>query len=177
VAVTIELARRGLLPLAPAFLFFTAVGIALSMIDLDVYRLPNAIVLPSYPVVAGLLVAGALGLGDGGLLLRAVVGAAALTGGYLFLALARPGGMGFGDVKLAGIVGAVLGALSYKVLLVGAFAAFLLAAVTGLVVIAAQRGTRRTAVPFGPFMVAGSLLALFVGTHIADTYSHLVFRA
>jgi leader peptidase (prepilin peptidase)/N-methyltransferase len=177
VAVTIELHRRDQLALAPAFLFFTAIGIALSMIDLDVYRLPNAIVIPAYPVLATLLVAGAVALGDGQVLLRAAVGAAALTAGYFAIALAYPGGMGFGDVKLAGLVGAVLGALSYQALVVGAFAAFVIGAVVGLTVIALRRGNRRSAVPFGPFMVVGSLVALFVGDPVADTYSRLVLRA
>jgi len=177
VAVTAELAADHRLALAPALLYFTALGVALAAIDLDVHRLPNALVLPSYPVLAGLLVlAAALGH-DPAMLARAGIGAAGLGAAYFAIALAWPGGMGFGDVKFAGLVGAVLGALSYRVLVVGAGAAFLLGAGVGLVLIALRRHSRRSQVPFGPFMVAGSLLALFLGAPLADTYVRLAFRA
>jgi len=177
VAVTAELAADHRLALAPALLYFTALGVALSAIDLEVHRLPNALVLPSYPVLAGLLALGAGLAHDPALLVRAAIGAAGLGVAYFAIAFAWPGGMGFGDVKFAGLVGAVLGALSYRVLVVGAAAAFLLGAVVGLVLLAARRGSRRTAVPFGPFMVAGSLVALFLGAPLADTYVRLALRA
>jgi len=176
-AVTAELGADHRLTLAPALLYFTALGVALAAIDLDVHRLPNALVLPSYPVLAGLLVLAATLGHDPALLVRAAVGAAGLGAAYFSIALAWPGGMGFGDVKFAGLVGAVLGALSYRVLLVGAGAAFLLGAGVGLVLIALRRHSRRSQVPFGPFMVAGSLLALFLGAPLADTYVRLAFRA
>ncbi len=101
-------------------LYFTAMGISLSMIDLDVGRLPNAIVYPSYLVVGSLLAIAALAQHDAAALLRAGVGAAVLFGAYFALAYLYPAGMGFGDVKLAGIVGGVLGFMSYPVLAVGA---------------------------------------------------------
>jgi leader peptidase (prepilin peptidase)/N-methyltransferase len=177
VAVTAELAATDRLALAPAFLYFAALGVALALIDLDVHRLPNGLVLPSYPVLAALLALAAGLQHDPSILLRAAIGAAALGAAYFALALAWPGGMGFGDVKLAGLVGAVLAALSFRVLVVGAAAAFLLGAVIGVAIVAAKRGNRRSAVPFGPFMVAGTLVALFFGTPLADTYGRLVLGA
>ena len=84
VAVTAALISSDRLPLAPAFLYFTALGVALAMIDLDVHRLPNALVLPSYPVLAGLLAFGAWQLGEPVLLLRAAIGAGAMFLGYLW---------------------------------------------------------------------------------------------
>jgi leader peptidase (prepilin peptidase)/N-methyltransferase len=81
--------------------------------------------------------------------------------------------MGFGDVKLAGLLGAVLAYLSWRVLVVGAFGGFVLGAVAGVVVLATGRGGRKTALPFGPFMIAGALIAIFAGASIADAYSHL----
>src|SRR4051812_47720418 len=177
VAGTLLLAGRDLLPLAPALLFVTAVGIALAAIDLDVYRLPNAIVYPAYPVLAALLIAAAVVEHDPAVIVRAAIGGAVLGAGYLALALARPGGMGIGDVKLAGLAGALLGAFSWSALLVGAFAAFVLGGVTGVFLIAAHRGTRRTALPFGPFMVAGTLIAVFAGSPLAHLYSRLALRA
>ena len=79
-----------------------------------------------------------------------------------------------GDVKLAGLVGGVLAWLSWATLAVGAFAGFLLGAVVGVSLIAAGRAGRKTAVPFGPFMVAGALLAVFVAQPIADWYAGLL---
>jgi leader peptidase (prepilin peptidase) / N-methyltransferase len=68
--------------------------------------------------------------------------------------------MGLGDVKLAGPLGALLGWLSWSALALGAFLGFALAAVTGLALIAARRAGRKSALPFGPFMLAGAWLAI-----------------
>ncbi len=169
-AVTWRLADLDRLAGLPAWLYFTAIAIALAAIDLDCHRLPNAIVLPSYPVLAVLLAGAALWQQDYSSLLRAAVGGAALFGGYLALALAYPKGMGFGDVKLAGLTGAMLGWLSYAALVVGALAAFLLGGVVGIAVIASRRGTGKTALPFGPFMLLAAALALYVAQPVADYY-------
>ena len=173
VAVTVRLDHLGLLSALPAYLYFAATGIALALIDLDVQRLPNSIVLPSYPVVAALLAVAAGVHGSWSPLLRAVIGGAILFAFYFALAFAYPAGMGFGDVKLAGILGAVLAYLSWRVLVVGAFGGFVLGAVVGLVVLVSGRGGRKTALPFGPFMIAGALIAIFAGSSIPDAYSHL----
>lgn len=170
----VAMALRLALPDLPAFLYFTAIGVALSAIDLDTRRLPNAIVLPSYPVIAVLLTASAAYQGDFWPLLRAGLGGLALFAFFVVLAVAHPAGMGFGDVKLAGLVGMVLGYLSWRALLVGGFAGFLLGAVVGIAVIALRKGDRRTALPFGPFMVAGALLAVFTADALADAYVALL---
>jgi leader peptidase (prepilin peptidase)/N-methyltransferase len=171
VAVTVRLLQLDLLAALPAFLWFVAAGIALAMIDLDVGRLPNLIVLPAYPILAALLTAAALVSHDSQALVRMAIGAAASYSLHYLTALAFPGGMGFGDVKLAGLVGGMLAFVSYPVLLVGVGAAFLLGATTGLVAIATGRASRRTAVPFGPFMVAGAFLAIFLGGFISTAYT------
>ena len=176
VAVAVRVARLDLLPALPAYLFFAAAGICLTAIDLDVRRLPNAIVLPAYPVLAILLTIAAVVQHDPAALVRAGIGAAGLFTFYFVLAFAHPSGMGFGDVKLAGVVGGVLGFLSYPVLLVGAFAAFFIGSAVGLVVILSRRGTGKTAVPFGPFMITAALLAFFVGGPITEFYSRFVLR-
>jgi leader peptidase (prepilin peptidase)/N-methyltransferase len=170
-AVAYRVAGLGLIGAVPAYLYFTAVGVALTAIDLDVRRLPNAIVLPSYPVLAVLLTIAAAWHGDWWALARAGIGAAALFGFFFAVAFAYPAGMGFGDVKLAGLVGGVLAYLSWAALVVGAFAGFLLGAIVGVALMAAGRGTRKTAVPFGPFMVAGALVALFAADRLAALYA------
>jgi leader peptidase (prepilin peptidase)/N-methyltransferase len=155
----------------PAYLYFTAVGLALAVIDLEHRRLPTVIVAPSYPVLAVLLGASALWQSDGWSFVRAVLGSAALFAFFFALAFIYPAGMGFGDVRLAGLVGGVLGYLSWSYWVIGSFAGFFLGALVGVVLIALRRGGRRTAVPFGPFMVAGALLALFVAAPLANWYS------
>jgi len=173
VAVALRLDALDLLAGLPLWLYFTSIAIALAAIDLDCHRLPNAIVLPSYPVLAVLLAGTALAQQDYWPLLRAAIGAAALFACYLGLALAYPKGMGFGDVKLAGLVGAMLGWLSWPALLVGAFAAFLLGGLAGIAVLASRRGTGKTPLPFGPFMLAGVAVALYFAQQLADGYLKL----
>jgi leader peptidase (prepilin peptidase) / N-methyltransferase len=174
VAVTVQVVDLGLTAALPAYLFFAAVGVALTAIDLDVLRLPNAIIYPSYVVLGVLL--GLAAVIDGGAqpLLRATIGGAALFLFYLALALAYPSGMGLGDVKLAGVVGAALGFLSYQALVVGAFAAFALGALVAVGLALTHGASRKTVIPFGPFMVGGALLALFASAPLVHTYTHLL---
>jgi leader peptidase (prepilin peptidase) / N-methyltransferase len=162
VALTIRLASLHLSPALPAYLYLAAAGLALALIDIDHHRLPDAIVLPSYAVVAVTLTVASLVTDDWQALVRAAIGAAALFAGYFALALAYPSGMGFGDVKLAGVLGALLGWLSWSALVIGTFAGFVLGALYGVALMALGRAGRKTAIPFGPFMIAGSLLAVFV---------------
>jgi leader peptidase (prepilin peptidase) / N-methyltransferase len=170
VAVAWRVVDLGLAAALPAYLYVTAVGIALALIDLDTRRLPNVLVLPSYPVLAILLVVSAGVRDDWWSLARAGIGGAALFAFYLLVVLAYPAGIGWGDVKLAGLLGAVLAHLSWVCLVVGAFGGFLLGAVVGVAVMAAGRGGRKTALPFGPFMIAGAVLAVFVGDPIGAFY-------
>jgi leader peptidase (prepilin peptidase) / N-methyltransferase len=176
-AVTAQVAHLHDLAALPAYLFFAAVGIALSAIDLDVRRLPNAIVHPAYLVLGVLLTVGATFGGGLSPLVRAGIGAAAMFVGFLLLAVAYPGGMGFGDVKLAGLVGAVLGYLSYSALIVGAIAAFLLGGAISAILMLLHRADRKSAIPFGPAMLAGAAVAIFAAGPLAGSYVHLVHRA
>ncbi|MEO7289016.1 MAG: A24 family peptidase [Jatrophihabitantaceae bacterium] len=144
------------------------------MIDVDVRRLPNAIVLPAYPVLALALTIAAVVLDEPASLVRAAICGMALFAFYFVLAFAYPAGMGFGDVKLAGLVGGMLGFLSYQALLVGAFAAFLIGGLFGIAVMASRQGSRKSQVPFGPFMIIGALLAVFASSPIADLYTRFL---
>ena len=160
VAVTLRLSDLDLLSALPAYLYFAAIGVALTVIDLQVRRLPNAIVLPSYPVVAVLLAVSAAVEGDWWAFVRALIGGAILFAFFFALAYFYPAGMGFGDVKLAGIVGGVLAYLSWSALVIGAFAGFLIGAVAGLTLMAIKRAGRKTAIPFGPSMIAGAFVGI-----------------
>lgn len=166
--------RFGLAWDLPAYLYLAAVGVALAAIDLDTKRLPNVIVLPSYPVAAVLFLLPAVLEGQWDDYLRAVAGAAALFGVFFLLALIYPAGMGFGDVKLAGVLGAYLAWLGWAALVVGGFLGFALGAVVGVAMMVAGRAGRRTALPFGPFMLLGALLAIFLAEPLSQWYLGLV---
>lgn len=168
-APTGRLAIAGALVLV-AFVYLAAISIALALIDLDTHTLPNAIVLPAYAVGLLLLGAAALLAEDPWLVLRALIGAAALFLVYFLMAIAYPGGMGFGDVKLAGVLGLFLGFLGWGQLVVGAFAAFLLGGLFSLALLALRRADRRTRIPFGPWMILGAWLGVAVGPVVWDAY-------
>lgn len=165
-------AKFGLSWALPAYLYLAAVAIALALIDLDVMRLPDVIVLPSYVVAAALLVPAAL-IGDGmAPVVRGIAAAALLW--VLYRGLARFGGMGGGDVKLAPLLGFYLGWLGWGAVAVGAFSAFLLGGVVGVLLMATRLATRKSRIPFGPYMLAGAFLAVFAAAPIADWYTTLL---
>ncbi len=158
----------------PAYLYLGAVGVALAFIDMDTKRLPNVLVLPSYAVGAVLLLLPAAVDGRWSDYLRALLGALALYAFYFIVAFVYPAGMGFGDVKLAGVLGLYLGWLGWGTLIVGGFLGFVLGAVVGVVLMAASRAGRKSKIPFGPFMLLGAFVALWVGQPITDWYVHIL---
>jgi leader peptidase (prepilin peptidase)/N-methyltransferase len=161
VSMSLRLHQVGLTWALPAWLYFCATGVLLTITDVGSHRLPNAVVLPSYPVLAvGLLVAAA-GTGDWAALVRGVWAGAITFAVYFLLALAYPPGMGFGDVKLAGLVGAMAGYLSWSAVALATLGAFAAGGLAGVVVILTGRGGVRTALPFGPFMLGGVIVAVF----------------
>jgi leader peptidase (prepilin peptidase)/N-methyltransferase len=158
----------------PAYLYFGGLVVVLTVIDLANRRLPDAIVLPSYPVAALLLVAASWGLGDWSALVRGLVGGVILWTVYFLLMVVRPGGMGFGDVKLAGLIGIYLGWLGWGALVVGAFAAFLLGGLFAVVLLVARRAGRSSRIPFGPWMLLGAVIGVGVGEAAWAAYLDLI---
>jgi prepilin signal peptidase PulO-like enzyme (type II secretory pathway) len=153
-----------------AYLYFASVSVALTLIDLDTGRLPNVIVLPGYAVGGVLFVAAGILRGDPTPLLTALMGAAVLGLLYLLLFLVFPGGMGFGDVKLAGVVGLFLGYLGWEELIVGGAAAFLLGGLFAIGLLVLRKARAKTGVPFGPWMLGGAWLGILAGPPIAAAY-------
>lgn len=153
-----------------AFLYLAAVSVALTLIDLETHTLPNKIVLPAYLVGAVLLSGASLFLGDPGAIVRAAIGMAAMFGAYLLMSISYPGGMGFGDVKLAGVLGLFLGWLGWGQLVVGSFAAFVLGGVFSIILLALRRAGRKSGIPFGPWMLAGAWVGIFSGDNISTGY-------
>ncbi|MBD7916840.1 prepilin peptidase [Cellulomonas sp. Sa3CUA2] len=161
----------------PAHLYLVAIGVALAYIDIDVHRLPDAITLPSYPVVLALLAVAAAGTGDWSSYLRAVVCGALLWAFYLLLVLVYPRGMGLGDVKLAGVLGMYLGWAGWGAFAVGTFGAFLVGGVFSLGLLATRRAGRKTGIPFGPWMLIGAALGIVVGEPLWRGYLDLTLGA
>ena len=145
-------------PLA-AYTYFVVIGAGVSATDLVDRRVPNLIVLPAYPIAAVLLATASASSGLWWPLARAGIAAALLGGFYLMLGLTFPAGMGLGDVKWAGVIGAFLGWLDWSAVPTGTLIAFLAATVT--VVAAGIAGRRRTSLPMAPFMTLGALVAVF----------------
>jgi leader peptidase (prepilin peptidase)/N-methyltransferase len=174
VALVIRLSGAGLATALPAYCYFFTIGIALAVIDLKHHRLPDSLVLPAYPVTGMLLVLSSALRHDVHSLGRAVGGGLLLFGAFLALAVAHPRGMGFGDVKLSGVLGGVLAYLSWPAFAVGVGSAFLLGALIGGVLLATGRAGRSTAVPFGPFMIAGGVLGVLAAEPIAAVYVDLL---
>lgn len=157
----------------PAYLYLAAIAIALAAIDLDVLRLPDQIVLPSYGVAVVLLVPAAIAEHSWDAALRGLLAAAALYAFYRLLAVV-PRGMGGGDVKLAPLLGFYLGWLGWSSVAVGAFAGFLLGGIVGMALMALRLAHRKSRIPFGPYMLAGAFLAVFAAAPIAGWYTSLL---
>jgi leader peptidase (prepilin peptidase)/N-methyltransferase len=160
-ALGIMVVRFGLSPALPAYSYLAVVGAVLAVTDARRRRLPDRLTLPSYPVALALLGLAALLLPGGGRpFLGALLGLVIALGLFLLQAVIYPDRLGWGDVKLAGILGLYLGWLGLPALVAGLFLGYLLAGAAGLALIAAGRASRKTQLPFGPFLLAGTLATI-----------------
>jgi leader peptidase (prepilin peptidase)/N-methyltransferase len=155
----------------PAYLVLTAGLVALALIDLEHYLLPNRIVYPLAVTMLALLVLGAVGDGDGDALVRAILGGVAGFVALGMLHVVSPRSMGFGDVKLAFVLGLALGWLGWGELVLGLFLGFLYGAVVGVTLMALRLRGRKDHVPFGPFLAAGTLTTVLWGDALLRWYS------
>ncbi len=162
--------RLGADPALPAFLVLMAALVAVSAIDLEHFIVPNRVVYPALFLSVPLLVAAAALDGEWRSLRGAALGGLAAWGLLLVIHLVSPGGMGFGDVRLAGLIGVHLGWLSLRHVVLGLFLGFLTAAVTGVALIATSVRTRKDKVPFGPFLALGAVLAILFGAPLIEWY-------
>jgi leader peptidase (prepilin peptidase)/N-methyltransferase len=153
-----------------AMLYLVAISVALAIVDIETRRLPDRIVLPAYAVGAVLLGVAALVGGHFDALLRGGIGMVGLALFYFILWFVKPGGMGFGDVKLAGVLGLYLGWIGWGALAVGALSAFVLGGVFGLALIAFSKAGRKSRIPFGPWMLAGAWVGIFFGNQLWNGY-------
>jgi leader peptidase (prepilin peptidase)/N-methyltransferase len=167
--------RFGMSPELPAYLYLAAIGLACTVIDdVDVRRLPDMIILPSYVVSALLLMPAGAAHSGWSAAPRAIAGMVALLALFFALAMAYPNGVALGDVKLAGLVGMYLGWLSWNALFLTAVGSILMAAVVGSFAIVTKHAPRTVAVPIGPCLVGAAILALFVSTPVSSWYASLI---
>ncbi|MGK5171889.1 prepilin peptidase [Geodermatophilus sp. CPCC 205761] len=150
----------GLRPATLGLLWAAAAGVVLAGVDLAVHRLPDRVTYPTAGVVAAALLLDAAVLGTWTALLRAGLAAAAAFGLAALVALVSPRGLGFGDVKLLGLLGLVLGWVGWGALLAGVFLGLLTGALVSLALLATGRAGWRSALPFGPPLLVGAVLAL-----------------
>jgi leader peptidase (prepilin peptidase)/N-methyltransferase len=148
--------------LTAALLGFLTVGGRLSVIDWRTHRLPDRIVLPSYPAAALLLGLAAGAAGEWYRVLGMIAGGAVLWIGFGALHLLSRRGLGFGDVKLAGLLGLYLGFAGGAELWWGPVFAVVLGGLWSLALVLAGRATPASPVAFGPFLIGGAALALAV---------------
>jgi leader peptidase (prepilin peptidase)/N-methyltransferase len=154
----------------PAYLWFVAVGIAFVLTDFDHHRLPNAIMLPGTVGGALLLLGGALGdarLPDYAESLASGAGYFALM---FLLAIIANGGFGFGDVKLAFMLGMFAGYGGWPIAVLAALLGFLIGGFVSLFLVLTKLRGRKDFIPFGPPMILASWVAVAFGTGILDWY-------
>ncbi|MFF1275215.1 prepilin peptidase [Streptomyces marokkonensis] len=160
-------AATGTRPELAVWLLLAPVGVLLAVVDFRVQRLPDPLTLPFAGAALALLGPAALVPEHAGEWTTALLGALALGAGYFVLFLINPGGMGFGDVKLALGAGAVLGWYGWPTVMLGTLAGFLLGALYGGALVVARRAGRKTAIPFGPFLIGGAFAGLLIGAYAA----------
>jgi leader peptidase (prepilin peptidase)/N-methyltransferase len=160
----------GWTPALSFLLFLVPVGVALAVVDWKTRRLPTKEIAPTYFVVAPLALLAAWAADDWSRALGALIGWAVAGGLYLLMWLIYPAGMGYGDVRLSGILGIALGWLGWPELVVGIWSGFLLGGVGGAL-LALFRIVDRKANPFGPFMLLGALAGIVLGPSVGAWYA------
>lgn len=146
----------------PAFGVVAAFGVLLAFVDLACLRLPDPLVASAFVAGFALLGAAAGWLGTGRPLVRGLLAGAALGVLYLVLALLPGDNLGLGDVKLAAVLGVLLGWLGWGAVLLGALLPHLINGPVALTLLLTRRADRRTPVPLGPALLAGTWAAVML---------------
>ena len=157
----------------PAYLALFGGLLALSWIDVEMLILPRAIIYPLLVMVAGLLLVPAVVYGSW----HSYWVAWAFAGGwfalFFVLNLASPRVLGFGDVRLAPLLGLGLGWLGWRYVILGFFAANLIGAVIGMALIAMKRIERQSRIPYGVFLALGTAVAVYFGPTLLRPFHHV----
>jgi len=155
--------RIGLRADLVAFAYLGCVGVVLGVVDVALRRLPDPLTLPSYPIGMVLLGAAAPSTTDGGgRFIDALIGLGVLWGLFFLQWVVVPRALGFGDVKLSGVLGLYLGWLGFDAWTLGVLAMFVLGGLYSIGLIVFRRVGRKATIPFGPFMLLGALVGVLV---------------
>ncbi len=163
-------ARTGWAPELIFLLYLAPVGVALAVVDWRTRLLPTRLIAPSYAVVVALVLLAAALDRDPHALVTAGWGWLVAGGSFFVLWFVYPRGMGYGDVRLSGLLGIALGYLGWAELLTGVYAAFLVGGVGGLL-LSLLRLVDRKAYPFGPFLLVGAVVGVLAGPYVAGWYA------
>ena len=166
-------ARIGFSWTLPAYLVLAAGLLALACTDMEHLLLPKRIVYPVLGLVGVLLVGAAAITGHWHNLLVAGISGAVWFVIFFTMNFISPRALGFGDVRLAPVLGLALGWLGIRYVLLGFFAANLFGAIIGLALIASKRMTRQQQVPYGVFLAVGTLLAILAGPELLRPFHAL----
>ncbi|MFF7357375.1 prepilin peptidase [Streptomyces filipinensis] len=156
-------ATTGARPELMAWLLLAPAAVLLATVDFTAHRLPDVLTLPLAAAALVLLGVATVLPGAGGSWTSALLGSLVLGVCYFALFLMSKG-FGFGDVKLALVLGAVLGWYGWAIVLVGTFAGYVLGALYGIALMLAGRARRETRIPFGPFLLAGAFAGVLLGS-------------
>lgn len=160
----------GFSPVLPALLALAVVGAVLGYVDSRTRYLPSPIIWPSYLVVGSLLVIGSAASGQWSALGRAVLAGAVGFVVFYLMWYVYPRGIGFGDVRLSGLLSMALGWLGWGEVVTGLYGGFFLGAVLGIALTLARVFRRKELFPFGPFMLVGAVIGVLAGGPLAAAY-------
>jgi leader peptidase (prepilin peptidase)/N-methyltransferase len=163
-------AAVGWTPALSFLLYLAPVGVALAVVDWRTRLLPTKVIAPSYLAVGLLVAVAAWAEQDLHALVTAALGWLVAGGTFFLLWFIYPRGMGYGDVRLSGILGMALGYLGWSELFVGIYTGFILGGVGGLL-LSLLRLVDRKAYPFGPFMLVGAVAGVLLGPYVAAWYA------
>ena len=157
----------------PAYCVLAASLVAISAIDVEHLRIPSPIVYVTGGFGVPLLILASFGTHRWSALLSALIGGAAAFAAFFALFFAVPKGIGFGDVRLAGLCGAFLGWIGYREVAAGFLLSFIIAGVPAAILLALHKVQRRTQLPFGPFIAAGTFLTVLFAHPIVHAWSSI----
>jgi leader peptidase (prepilin peptidase) / N-methyltransferase len=157
----------------PAYCVLAAAGVAISAIDIEHMRIPSVLVYTTVALGAPLLVLASAGTHRWSALESAAIGGAIALAAFGALFYAVPKGIGFGDVRLAGLCGGFLGWLGYREVVAGFVISFIVAGVPAALLLATGKVQRRTKIPFGPFLAAGTVITVLFAAPIVHAWSSI----
>ncbi len=155
----------------PVFCVLAAGLVAISAIDVEHLRIPSPIIYVTMALGVPLLVLASAGTDRWAALLSALIGGVACFVAFYVLWFAVPKSIGFGDVRLAGLCGGFLGWIGYREVLAGFLLSFVIAGVPAVVLLALHKVERKTQLPFGPFIAAGTFVAVLFGPAIVHAWA------